>query len=69
MNQATLQRVGEPFFTTKEPGNGMGLGVFLTRNVVERLGGRFELRSELDLGTTATVDLPLSVEDGPHPGI
>lgn len=58
MDAATLARVGEPFFTTKEPGRGMGLGVFVTRGVIEHLGG--QLRYETSpAGTTAVVALPL----------
>ncbi len=55
-----LARVGEPFFTTKEPGRGMGLGIFLTRAVIERLGGQLKLDSQPGRGTTATVFLPTS---------
>ncbi len=51
-------RAGQPFFTTKEPGQGMGLGLFLTRNVIERLGGTLRLDSTLGQGTTAEVRLP-----------
>jgi two-component system sensor histidine kinase RegB len=54
-----LGRVGEPFFTTKPPGKGMGLGVFLARAVVERLGGEVAIQSARGVGTTATVSLPL----------
>ncbi|HVV51521.1 MAG TPA: ATP-binding protein, partial [Polyangia bacterium] len=39
-----LARVGEPFFTTKPAGRGMGLGIFLARAVVERLGGELSIR-------------------------
>jgi two-component system sensor histidine kinase RegB len=53
-----LARVGEPFFTTKEPGAGMGLGVFLARSLAERLGGALTLESEDGEGTTATLTLP-----------
>ena len=53
-----LARAGEPFFTTKEPGKGMGLGLFLTRSVLERLGGALELNSQPAVGTTAIVRLP-----------
>ncbi len=59
MAPATLARAGDPFFTTKEPGQGMGLGLFLTRNVVERLGGQLRLTSQVGQGTTAEVRLPL----------
>ena len=53
-----LARVGEPFFTTKAPGRGMGLGVFLARTVVERVGGTLELLPRAGGGTVARVALP-----------
>lgn len=58
MSEEVLKRVGEPFFTTKEPGMGMGLGLFLTRALLERLGGRLEVHSKLQQGTTVTMRLP-----------
>jgi two-component system sensor histidine kinase RegB len=58
IDEVTLQRIGEPFFTTKDMGNGMGLGVFLARTVIEQCGGRFEIASVVGVGTTVTVTLP-----------
>ncbi len=63
MSPEVLQRVSEPFFTTKSPGKGMGLGVFLAKNVVRRLGGTVNYRSSNDAGTvntgtTVTITLP-----------
>ena len=58
MTPDVLARAGEPFFTTKPPGKGMGLGIFLTRALVERLGGHFRLESTVGKGTTAIVELP-----------
>lgn len=58
MPEEIRQRVSEPFFTTKSPGNGMGLGVFLARSVIERLGGRLVIESQSRVGTTVTVYLP-----------
>jgi two-component system sensor histidine kinase RegB len=54
-----LPRVGEPFYTTKEPGGGMGLGVFLARAFADRLGGRVALSSEPGRGTRAVIELPV----------
>lgn len=59
MSREVLARAGEPFFTTKAPGHGMGLGLFVSRAIIERMGGRLELHSELGRGTVARVSLPL----------
>ncbi len=58
MTAEILERIGEPFFTTKEPGRGMGLGLHLTQNVIRRLDGQLTFDSRPGQGTTATVILP-----------
>ena len=65
MTPAVLARVGEPFFTTKEPGTGTGLGVFLARAVFERVGGSLRFESAPGRGTTAVVTLPAAPPDIP----
>lgn len=57
-----LDRVGEPFFTTKEAGRGMGLGLFVTQAVIERAGGSIKIDSEPGVGTAVTVALPVMGE-------
>ena len=64
MSSEILARISEPFFTTKGPGSGMGLGLFLTRTLLERLGGSMEVRSTQQRGTTATLCLPLAEPSG-----
>ena len=59
MSPDVAQRASEPFFTTRPDGQGMGLGLFLARSVVERLGGTLAIESELGRGTTTTMRLPL----------
>jgi two-component system sensor histidine kinase RegB len=61
MNADQLARAGEPFFTTKAAGRGLGLGVFVARTTIERLGGTFEMRSTPGQGTKVTVVLPVIV--------
>ncbi|HEY0008742.1 MAG TPA: ATP-binding protein [Tepidisphaeraceae bacterium] len=55
-----LKRAGDPFFTTKEPGRGMGLGLFLVRLVAENYRGKFVLDSKPGEGTKSTLELPLA---------
>jgi len=59
MGPDILKRLGEPFFTTKAPGSGMGLGIFLVREYAERLEGNLMVESETGTGTTAVLELPL----------
>jgi two-component system sensor histidine kinase RegB len=56
-----VSRAGEPFFTTKPPGQGLGLGLFLARSVADQLGGRLAIESAPGTGTTVTLRLPLAV--------
>lgn len=69
MDSERLRRAQDPFFTTKEPGRGMGLGLYLATSVVERLGGRLELDSSPGQGTRARIALPLErLRRRPGPG-
>ena len=55
-----LPRVFEPFFTTKPRGQGTGLGLYVSRCIVERHGGTMAIRSEVGVGTSVQVFLPLA---------
>jgi two-component system sensor histidine kinase RegB len=61
IDSATQARLGEPFFTTKEAGKGMGLGIFLSRLLVSRLEGSLRFDSDCGMGTTVTMELPQQV--------
>jgi two-component system sensor histidine kinase RegB len=58
MAPEVLARASDPFFTTKPPGSGLGLGLFLARTLAERLGGRFEIVSSAGAGTRVLLELP-----------
>jgi two-component system NtrC family sensor kinase len=53
-----LKHIFEPFFSTKNPGEGTGLGLFVTRGILDRLGGHIEVESSLGQGATFRVWLP-----------
>jgi PAS domain S-box-containing protein len=60
MDEATLKRAFDPFFTTRKPGEGTGLGLSVVHGIVQGHGGAIDIRSKLNEGTTVTVFLPLN---------
>ncbi|MCL4822400.1 MAG: HAMP domain-containing histidine kinase [Vicinamibacteria bacterium] len=58
MEHHVLERAGEPFFSTKAPGSGLGLGLFVARSLVEQMGGRLRIDSTPGRGTEVCVEVP-----------
>ncbi len=58
-----LESIFEPFFSTKAPGAGAGLGLSVCRSIVEALGGEIEVESEVGVGSTFRVLLPVAPAD------
>lgn len=60
MEPDVVQRVFDPFFSTREVGKGMGLGLSVCHSIVEAHGGTITVRSEPGKGSTFTVELPVA---------
>jgi two-component system, sporulation sensor kinase C len=58
-------RIFDPFFSTKqsEPDGGMGLGLSVSRSLIESMGGRIEVSSKEGLGSTFTAVYPCRIEN------
>lgn len=71
MDAGTVARASEPFFTTKPPGKGTGLGLAMARGFAEQSNGGLAITSKVGLGTTVTMWLPAAgpavTGDPPHP--
>ncbi|MET3899703.1 PAS domain S-box-containing protein [Devosia sp. UYZn731] len=63
MDEATLAKATEPFFTTKGVGKGTGLGLSMVHGLAEQSGGKFILSSKKGRGTTAELWLPFAADE------
>lgn len=58
---ADLKRIFDPFFSTKKKTGGTGLGLSITYGLVQELGGTMSVDSEIGVGTTFTITMPLNI--------
>lgn len=57
------KQIFDPFFTTKAAGKGTGLGLWVSYSIVEKLGGKISLKSEIGKGATFTVEIPATTPE------
>src|ERR1700721_4382834 len=60
MDETTLAKATEPFFTTKGPGKGTGLGLSMVHGLAAQSGGLLRIHSKLNEGTTLELWLPMA---------
>jgi two-component system NtrC family sensor kinase len=60
---ANLDRVFDPFYTTKPVGKGTGLGLSICYGIIKKMGGDIRVRSVIDEGTTFTIELPINSQN------
>jgi len=56
--EENLEKIFEPFFSTKPPGQGTGLGLSISHGLIQQLGGSIRVRSVVGQGTSCTITLP-----------
>jgi two-component system, NtrC family, sensor kinase len=62
MNKAEAAQIFEPFYTTKDPGKGTGLGLATSHRIIEQHQGEITVVSEPDEGTTFVIHLPIKID-------
>jgi two-component system NtrC family sensor kinase len=58
-----LRKVFDPFFTTKDSGKGTGLGLWVSHNIISKMGGSIHVKNNPDKGAVFTVEIPLVIPE------
>jgi signal transduction histidine kinase len=59
IDEKDLKRITDPFFTTKDPGDGTGLGLFITYSIIKEHNGTLDFESQRGKGTKTIISFPV----------
>ncbi len=62
IQESDIKRIFEPFFSTKTKKGGTGLGLSITCGLVQEIGGKINVQSEVGKGTTFIINIPLKTD-------
>jgi len=63
ISEKNRRSIFNPFFTTKSPGKGEGLGLYFAQTIVGKYGGKIDVKSKEAKGTKVIINLPIEIED------
>jgi signal transduction histidine kinase len=63
IEKSDLEKLFDPFYTTKPTGKGTGLGLYISFSIIDSMGGKIEVDSEVNVGTTFTLTLPVASDE------
>ncbi|NOX17614.1 MAG: hypothetical protein GXO87_04950 [Chlorobi bacterium] len=58
IDKKDIEKIFDPFYTTKEPGKGTGLGLSVSLGIIDNFGGKIEVNSEKEYGTAFKIIIP-----------
>ncbi len=63
LSEEALRKIFDPFYTTKEVGKGTGLGLWVSHSIIDKMGGRINVKNNGDKGATFTVEIPIVIPE------
>jgi two-component system NtrC family sensor kinase len=63
LSEEMMRKIFDPFYTTKEAGKGTGLGLWVSHNIVAKMGGRIYVKNNPDKGAVFTVEIPIVIPE------
>jgi len=63
LSEDMMRKIFDPFFTTKDPGKGTGLGLWVSHNIIAKMGGGIHVKNNPDKGAVFTVEIPIVIPE------